>query len=215
MTEGSIELNIYDRKPVIRDNTNDNLNEPSPSLNLNVNRLPEYPNDLNNTERDVNSAPRPNYGRTTLEESKTTECNMYPVVNQNNLQAMPVPIQQYQQPINNPMQMPMPTPMITLVPVNFNGTIQYVPAIPNGPPLPIQNAQPVSIANGQPMQIYQTPPTPTPNGDVNPKKQNCCNCCDCGEGGSCCCVGLFAGLCAACTCCSMLLCCLAHSQAKD
>ena len=165
MTEGSIELNIYDRKPVIRDNTNDNLNEPSPSLNLNVNRLPEYPNDLNNTERDVNSAPRPNYGRTTLEESKTTECNMYPVVNQNNLQAMPVPIQQYQQPINNPMQMPMPTPMITLVPVNINGTIQYVPAIPNGPPLPIQNAH-----NGQQMQIYQPPPTPTPNGDVNPKK---------------------------------------------
>ena len=215
MTEGSIELNIYDRKPVIRDNTNDNLNEPSPSLNLNVNRLPEYPNDLNNTGRDINSAPRPNYGRTTLEESKTTECNMYPVVNQNNLQAMPVPIQQYQQPINNPMQMPMPTPMITLVPVNINGTIQYVqvPAIPNGPPLPL-NAQPVSIPNGQPMQIYP-PPTPTPNGDVNPKKQNCCNCCDCGEGGGNCCVGLFAGLCAACTCCSMLLCCLAHSKVKD
>ena len=124
---------------------------------------------------------------------------MYPVVNQNNLQAMPVPIQQYQQPINNPMQMPMPTPMITLVPVNINGTIQYVqvPAIPNGPPL------------------YQPPPSPTPNGDVNPKKQNCCNCCDCGDKGSNCCVGFFAGLCAACTCCSMLLCCLAASQAKD
>lgn len=202
MTDQSIEMNIYNNKINIRDNTSDNFNEPDPVLNFNSKRPPYYPNNLDNVGRDINSAPRPNYGRPILESNRTES----PIVNQNNIPVIPVPIQQFQQPINQPI----PTTKHYLVPVVYNGQIQHVL---------VNTTQP--MPNGQVIPISQ-PPIQTELGQnsvskTNPHKHNCCNCCDCGgdKDSNCCCVGLFAGLCAACTCCTALLCCLVASKIKD
>ena len=116
MTDQGITLNIYDKPPQIGDNTNDNINDKGPELNLNTNRLPEYPSNLDNvrdnTRSNINSAPRANYGRTTLEGTGTTESSIDSTRNPNNIQ--PIPIQQY--PIIYPNTPIRPMPVTPIVP---------------------------------------------------------------------------------------------------
>ena len=181
MTDQGITLNIYDKPPKLNDNTNDNINDKEPELNLNTNRLPEYPNNLDNirdnTRNELNSAPRPNYGRSTLEgtgTTGTTNSSIDSTTNPNNTQS-PIPMQPY--PIIYQQPPVIPTPMVR--------PVQYSP----------QYGQPVILQqrNIQPQQPKTVIIKETQKGN---KKQT-----------EDCCAGFLAGIASCCAiCCLLMLC---------
>ena len=185
MADQGITLNIYDKPPQINDNTNDTIYNNETGLNLNTNRLPEYPSTLDNirdnTRNNINSAPRANYGRSTLEGTGTTESSIDSTRNPNNIQS-PIPIQPYpiiyQQPQIN--QVPV-TPVVS--------PIQYNP----------QYGQPVIMQQGNIIQQKnnQQPETVIIQENEVKKKDNTSDCC----------AGFLAGLASCCAiCCLLMLC---------
>ena len=156
MADQGITLNIYDKPPEINDNTNDNIKETQPGLNLNPNRLPEYPSNLDNVRNNTRSsvsAPGVNYNSTTIQGTGTTESSIDSTGGPNNVR--PVPIQQY--------------PIVYQQQVR---PIVYTPVYPQGQYNP-QYAQPVIVQqrnNQQPTYI------------INEKKVKKNNDDDCGAG---------------------------------
>ena len=193
MADQGITLNIYDKPPEINDNTNDNIKETQPGLNLNPNRLPEYPSNLDNVRNNTRSSVSPpgvNYNSTTIQGTGTTESSIDSTGGPNNVR--PVPIQQY--------------PIVYQQQVR---PIVYTPVYPQGQYNP-QYAQPVIVQQRNNQQqnpqyaqpvIVQQRNNQQPTYIINEKKVKKNNDDDCGA-------GFLAGLCACCAaCCLLLLCC--------
>ena len=172
---------------------NDNIKETQPGLNLNPNRLPEYPSNLDNVRNNTRSsvsAPGVNYNSTTIQGTGTTESSIDSTGGPNNVR--PVPIQQY--------------PIVYQQQVR---PIVYTPVYPQGQYNP-QYAQPVIVQQRNNQQqnpqyaqpvIVQQRNNQQPTYIINEKKVKKNNDDDCGA-------GFLAGLCACCAaCCLLLLCC--------